>query len=306
MGRAFEPVRRALLQTLTGQDEGPPQWVLDLQNGNDGGYFPQGSAAWAVHGDLPTIVAGIRALLTQALHPGALAGVHDHSRYREDPFGRLAGTIRWIFTVTYASRADADAATGWVKQIHTRVKGVYEGPDGLQIPYSADDPDLLRWVHLAFTDAFLGTHLVWGARPIPGGPDAYVAEWAKAGEMMGVANPPRTHAELRSQLREYLDAGVLRYDERVADVVRFLRRPPLPRALRSTYPLLFRGAVASMDDEYRALLGLPEPRGPVRLPTALVLDATGRLIGRTSGAEISALARRERLGIIDSAASAEV
>ncbi len=34
-----------------------------------------------------TLVAGIRALLPQALHPGALAGVHDWSRYREDPIG---------------------------------------------------------------------------------------------------------------------------------------------------------------------------------------------------------------------------
>ncbi|PVZ96423.1 DUF2236 domain-containing protein [Amnibacterium flavum] len=297
MGRAFDPIRQSLLRTLTNEDESPPEWVSKLERGDDGGYFPQSSAAWAVHGDLPTIVAGIRALLTQALHPGALAGVHDHSRYREDPFGRLAGTIRWIFTVTYGSTDAADSATGWVQHIHQRVRGVYPGSDGEPIAYAADDPDLLRWVHLAFTDAFLGAHLVWGARPIPGGPDAYVAEWAKAGEMMGVAAPPRTHAELRAQLREYLDAGILRYDERVADVVRFLRRPPLPRALKPTYPLLFRGAVASMDDEYRALLGLPTPRGPVRLPTALVLDATGRLIGRTTGAEVSALARLERLGL---------
>jgi uncharacterized protein (DUF2236 family) len=292
--RFLAPVRLSLTRTLTGQPDGIPKWVDALAEGGDPGFFGPGSAAWAVHGDLPTLVAGPRALLTQALHPGALAGVHDHSRYREDPFGRLAGTIRWIFTVTYGSEADARAATGWVQHIHEKVRGTYPGANG-PVPYSAADPDLLRWVHLAFTDAFLGAHITWGRRPIPGGPDAYVREWALAGELMGVENPPRSATELRAQLREYYDAGVLRHDERVDDVVRFLKRPPLPRALRASYPILFRGAVASMDEDFRRLLGLRDPRGPVRLPTAAILDASGRLIGRTTTAELAALQRRERL-----------
>ena len=86
-----------LKQTFTGTRDAVPEWVPRLAEGNDPGYHRPGSAVWAVHGDMPTIVAGIRALLMQALHPGALAGVHDHSRFREDPLGRLAGTIRWIF-----------------------------------------------------------------------------------------------------------------------------------------------------------------------------------------------------------------
>lgn len=296
LGRLVDPVRTSLVRTLTGEPDGAPAWVAALADGSDPGYFGPDSAAWAVHGDLPTLVAGIRALLTQALHPGALAGVHDHSRYRDDPFGRLAGTIRWIFTVTYGSRADAEGATRWVQRIHERVHGTYPGIDGSPIPYSAADPDLLRWVHLAFTDAFLGAHLGWGRRAIPGGPDAYVREWALAGELMGVENPPRSHAELRAALREYLDAGILRHDERVDDVVQFLRRPPLAASLRPSYPVLFRGAVASLDDDYRALLGLKKPRGPVQAPTALILRASGELLGRTTGAEKAALQRLERLG----------
>ncbi|BDI21972.1 oxygenase MpaB family protein [Herbiconiux sp. L3-i23] len=295
-GRLVEPVRMSLVRTLTGQPDGVPAWVETLADGDDPGFFGPDSAAWAVHGDLPTLVAGVRALLTQALHPGALAGVHDHSRYREDPFGRLAGTIRWIFTVTYGSEADARGATRWVQHIHERVRGTYLSSDGTPVPYSAADPDLLRFVHLAFTDAFLGAHLAWGRREIPGGPDAYVREWALAGELMGVEDPPRSHQELRAALREYLDAGVLRHDERVDDVVRFLRHPPLPRSLRASYPALFRGAVASLEPEYRQLLGLRRPRGPVHAPTALVLHASGELLGRTTGAEKAARRRLERLG----------
>jgi uncharacterized protein (DUF2236 family) len=95
-----EPLRARLQYTFNGQYTGTPEWVTDLSKGDDEGFFAPGSAVWAVHGSNTAILAGVRALLVQALHPGALAGVHDHSRFREDPLGRLAGTIRWIYTVT--------------------------------------------------------------------------------------------------------------------------------------------------------------------------------------------------------------
>ena len=289
----LEPLRARIQTTLSGQPAGDPPWVTALEAGTDPGYFGPGSAAWAVHGDVPTLVAGIRALLTQALHPAAMAGVHDHSRYREDPFGRLAGTIRWIFTVTYGSREDAARASGWVQRLHEKVHGTYPGPDGEPVPYSANDPDLLRWVHLAFTDAFLGTHELWGRR-IPGGPDAYVRDWAIAGKLMGVEDPPRSRAELQEQLRSF--QGVLRHDERVADVVRFVRRPPLAPALRPLYPLLFNGAVLSLPDDFRELLGLSRPPAAVRPATGIVLRTTGRLLGTPPNAERMAIRRIQRLG----------
>ncbi|BDZ46442.1 hypothetical protein GCM10025866_23510 [Naasia aerilata] len=183
-------------------------------------------------------------------------------------------------------------ASGWVLRLHEKVRGVYPGPDGSPIPYAANDPDLLRWVHLAFTDAFLGAHEVWG-KPIPGGPDAYVRDWATAGRLMGVDGPPETRAELHDQLRSYL--GILRHDERVADVVKFLRRPPLAAPLRPTYPLLFNGAVASLPDDLRDLLHLSAPRGPLVPATGALLAVTGRLLGTPPGAEQAALRRLARL-----------
>jgi len=292
VSRVSEHLRSRLQSTLAGQPSGDPAWVTALAEGDDEGYFGPGSAAWTVHGDIPTLVAGIRALLTQALHPGAMAGVHDHSRYREDPFGRLSGTIRWIFTVTFGSRKDGQHASAWVLRLHEKVRGTYPGPDGTPVPYTAGDPALVRWVHLAFTDAFLGAHEVWG-RPIPGGADAYVAEWAIAGELMGVDGPPRSRAELSSQLRSYLPE--LRYDERVADVLRFLRRPPLAPALRPVYPLLFAAAVASLPDDLRSLLRLRKPPRFVIPLTRVVLGAAARLLEMPTSAERAAIRRRERL-----------
>src|SRR4029453_2758026 len=157
---------------------------------NDVGYHLPGSAVWAVHGSMPTIVAGIRVLLMQSLHPGALAGVYDHSAFRADPLGRLASTVRWIFTVTYGSKEDAEAATRTVE----RIQGTYMDAHGVVRNYSANDPELMRWVHVAYADSFLAAHRIWG-KSIPGGPDAYVREWAQAARLMGIAHPPLSDAE---------------------------------------------------------------------------------------------------------------
>ena len=238
-----------------------------LAEGDDAGYHLPGSAVWAVHGDMPTIVAGIRALLMQALHPGALAGVHDHSRFREDPLGRLAGTIRWIFTVSYGSTDAARAASDWVLRLHESVRGRLRGRP--RRPPAATR----RTIPNCSAGSTLPSPMPsspptsCGARPIPGGPDAYVREWAQAGRLMGVEAPPLSEAEMRQQLDHWYDDGELRCDERVAETVAFIRDPPLHPALRPGYRVLFAAAVTSLEPKYRELLGLRTARlGPIPLP----------------------------------------
>lgn len=302
-----EPIRSRLQFTFNGQSTGIPEWVSDLEKGDDPGFFGPGSAVWAVHGGMSTIPAGVRALLVQALHPGALAGVHDHSRYREDPLGRLAGTIRWIFTVSYGSREAATHASNWVLRLHEKVTGTYQDRHGVTHDYTANDPELLSWVHLAFADSFLQTALAWGA-PIPGGADAYVREWAVAGELMGVQNPPRSAADMRAQLDAFDARGVLERSERTDEVVRFLKRPPLFPVLKVGYPVLFDGAVGTLTPRQRELLGLRLPHvGPVALPTrpatGAMLAGIGALLGAEPAAAKAARARRARLGIVEDGAS---
>lgn len=277
-----DPLRTRLLTVLSGQPSGAPPYVRELATGGDAGYFRPGGAVWEVHRDISTLVAGPRALLMQALHPGAMAGVHDWSRYREDPLGRLGGTIRWITTVTYGSTEQAAAASGWVRRLHERVRGTYDGPDGEAVAYAAQDADLVAWVHLAFTDSFLRSFERWSGRPVPGGADAYVAEWAVAGELMGVADPPRSVAGMEARLAEIRSSGVLRADDRVREAVRFIRRPPLPALLRPSYPALFDGAVATLPASARTMLGLREPGRASGLATRAVLASTSRLLGEAA------------------------
>ncbi|MEB0307588.1 oxygenase MpaB family protein, partial [Cryobacterium sp. 10I1] len=99
--------------------------------------------------------------------PGARAGVHDWSRYREDPLGRLSGTIQWLVTVTFADTTVATDESTRVGRFHDRVTGTYLDAAGVSRPYAAGDAELLSWVHIVFTDAFLESHKLWGGS-IPG------------------------------------------------------------------------------------------------------------------------------------------
>lgn len=269
-----------------------PAWTVALADGDDAGFFGPGSAVWVVNGSLPTLVAGIRALLLQTLHPGAMAGVHDWSRYHEDPLGRLDGTIRWVATTTFGDRAAATAASAHVARLHERVAGTYTDASGAERPYSANDQELLRWVHDAFTEAFLGAHRVWGG-PIPGGADAYVREWAQAGRLMGLDDPPTSEAELRAELDGFL--GEAKVDDRVRQAVRWLRRPGLPGLTGAAYPILFGGAVASLEPRIRAMLGLRRPWWPAVTLTRLALWIASRVLGSDSPSERNARARIARL-----------
>ncbi|WP_010202130.1 oxygenase MpaB family protein [Salinibacterium sp. PAMC 21357] len=292
MSRFSDSWRSHLLTTFSGESSGRPAWVARIEQGDDAGFFGPDSASWVVHGGMGTLVAGIRALLMQTLHPGAMAGVHDWSRYKEDPLGRLSGTIQWLITVTFASTEQSKLESARVGKYHTRVAGTYLDVDGVERPYTAGDQELLSWVHAVFTDAFLGCHELWG-KPIPGEADQYVREWATAGELVGVEQPPRSRAELKAQIDGF--RPVLKSDERVLEAVRFIRNPPLRRSMMPAYRVLFAGAVASLPEEHRKLLGLRRSPLPVIWATGFVLRAVGKILGTSSSSEDAARVRLARL-----------
>jgi hypothetical protein len=148
----LEQVRRTFRARVAGDPTGAPPWVHDVATvGDRDGWFDPSGVVWAVHSGLPTLVGGLIALLGQAAHPLALAGVQGHSNYRQDPWGRLVGTARWLAVCTFGSTQMAERECARVRGMHRRVRGTTA--DGRA--YSAGDPILLRWVHLAFTDAFL-------------------------------------------------------------------------------------------------------------------------------------------------------
>lgn len=236
-------------------------------------WFAEGRPIRTVHADASMFVGGLRALLLQSLHPLAMAGVAGHSGYRGDPWGRLQRTSYFIAVTTFGVANDAEAAIARVKSVHERVKGT--AADGR--PYSAADPHLLRWVHLAEIDSFLNTYQRYGAAPLDAeGRDGYVADTAKVARALGIADPPQNTAELNEQLQAYRPE--LRGTAEARSAARFLLlQPPLPSIARAPYAVLACASVASLPSWARRPLRLPY----LPLTEATVVRAAGTGIVRT-------------------------
>jgi uncharacterized protein (DUF2236 family) len=221
-----------------------------------------------VHGDASMFVGGLRALLLQSLHPLAMAGVAGHSGYRGDPWGRLQRTSYFLAVTTYGTVEDAEATIDRITSVHHRVRG--KAPDGR--PYSASDPHLLGWVHVAEVDSFLAAHARYGAQPLDDeGRDGYLADTARVARKLGVIDPPENQRELAQQLARYRPE--LSGTDEARSAARFLLlRPPLPLAARAPYALLAAAAVGLLPPWARRPLGLPY----LPLAERTVVRAAGR------------------------------
>lgn len=249
----MEILRRRIetqLMSLTGLALGQ----LDLENpkGDPGLFGPQ-SVCWQVHGDFPSmLVGGISALLLQVLHPLALAGVWDHSNFRQDMLGRLRRTSQFISGTTFGSTRDADWLIERVRTIHLQVVGT--APDGQ--PYAASDPDLLTWVHVAEVRSFLAAHLRYRNPNLSdSAQDAYYHEIALIAERLGARNVPRSRQEVADYLRGM--RAQLRCDERSQEVVRVLLAAPAPsRLAQPVGTLMMRAGIGLLPDWAGDMLGL--------------------------------------------------
>src|SRR4029077_1363818 len=126
------------------------------------GYFAPGSVIRQV-GNTPVtpFLGGGTAVLLQVSHPLVAAGVAEHSASDADLWRRLLATIRALYMVTFGSRAEADRAGAVVRAVHTRVNGVIRtelGAFPAGTSHSAEDPELMLWVHATLVHASLSAY----------------------------------------------------------------------------------------------------------------------------------------------------
>ncbi len=282
---------------ITNTEDGVPPWMDTIAAGEKPGLYLPHDAPWVVHGDVATLIGGIRALLMQALHPGSLTGVEQHSRFEHDPLGRLAGTTKWLTIATFGSAEALESESARVNRMHDHVKGQYVTGAGVTKDYKAADPDLLAWVHIAFTDSFLTTHELYGQDKIPGGPDEYVSQWSKSVVPLGLTNAPMSRAELKAEIKRYKDEGILATSETTKRVVEFIRKPPLSRTALIAYDRMFDGAVASIPADLQEMLGLKGKSLSIAGPiTRGILRAMRLALGPISPLEVAAIDRLKRTG----------
>jgi uncharacterized protein (DUF2236 family) len=277
MSEILEPVRRIVADAVRSRVVGPnaDNRAQELFEAPGERWFAEDRPIRIIHADSCMFIGGLRALLFQSLQPLAMAGVASHSDYKADPWGRLQRTADFLAATTFGPATEAQRAIDMVKRVHTRVVGTAD--DGR--PYSANDPHLLKWVHIAEVDSFLAAHAKFGEIELsPEQRDGYVLDMSRIASALGVIDPPTTVAELADQIASYRPE--LRTSAPARDAARYLLlTPPLPIYQRPIYGLLGAAAVSLMPLWTRFPLRLPwlpvSERAVVR-PAAQTLTKTLR------------------------------
>jgi uncharacterized protein (DUF2236 family) len=225
----------------------------------DLGLFGPASVTWKLHREPILLLAGLRALYLQALHPRAVAGVVQNSGYKQDPWGRLVRTSTYVATVVYGTTEQALAAGARVRGIHARLRAADPRTGDL---FRVDEPELLRWVHVTEVESFVTTALRSGLRLSPAEVDTYYTEQRRAAELVGLdpATVPGTAADVASYYADIRPELALTRES--AGTALFLAAPPLPYRLGLTPVRLVFGAVAAvavglLPPWARRLYGLP-------------------------------------------------
>lgn len=237
--RLHNPLQRLLVRRVQAvfndRDRGERPVARSAQ-----GLYPPDSVIWRVHGDVTTMmIGGVTALLLQMLHPAALAGVWDHSTFRDDMLGRLRRTARFIAVTTFGERAEAEAAIAKVAQVHEHVRGVLE--DGT--PYCASEPRLLAWVHVCEALGFLDAWIAFGEPTMSrADQDTYFAQAGEVARALGADPVPQTRAEAEALIAAFRTALV--GNARSRAVARMVLRQPSPsRSMAPIQALLMQASV---------------------------------------------------------------
>lgn len=256
--RAVDAIRDRVAQTTSGLFKHASYPLAHtLEYPGDPGLCGPGSVSWQIIGDTSAFIGGIRALLVQAAHPEVAAGVADHSRYREDPLGRLSRTSAYVTATTFGAMPEVEKAVSIVRRAHQPVRG----QSHRNIEYTANAPDLAAWVHNVLTDSFLQAYETFGEQPLTAADrDQFVLEQARIGRLLDAAPIPETAADLRSWIHRH---PALAASPGMRETVEFVRSPPLPRTVLPAYRLMAQAAAATIPPEVSDLLGLRKVPGSI-------------------------------------------
>ena len=207
------------IRRLTGSKSSIDSFRVPL--GDEGLFGPQ-SVAWRVHAHFTSMmVGGLSSLMVQALHPRALAAVWDHSDFRRNLKDRLGATAYFVAATTYGGEEMARRAIERVNTIHANVRGV----DLKGQPYVANDPVLLRWVHLVEVWSFAEAYQLLADRPLtPSELDQYAEEMTRVGHLLGAVELPTTYRGTQEALLDFKDQ--LEYNERTRLIIQTIRTYP--------------------------------------------------------------------------------
>lgn len=196
------------------------------------------SIAWRINGERLVLLGWTRAILLQLAHPLIGAGVYDHSSFRAAPRTaavRLRRTVQAMLALTFGTDAEQARAYDGIRAIHRRVNGVLPAAAGrfpAGTPYSAEDPELVLWVHTTLLESIpLVYERVVG--PLSGAErNDYCAVAAPVAIALGAheATVPRSWAAVRRHLDTAYANGTIAVTPQARELARALLAPPFPMA----------------------------------------------------------------------------
>jgi uncharacterized protein (DUF2236 family) len=221
----------------------------------DLGHFGPESVSWQVHREVTVLFGGARAVLMQAAHPLVIAGARETGFYERNPWRRLQRTLLLTYTVTFGTKAEADAAAERINEVHARIKGVDEVTG---LPYDALDPELLLYVHACLIESALLFERFTVGRLDGAGRQRFHEEQMLAAEMMRVPRSliPPTVGRLRAHLREVEASGILRSTEAARRVAALFHDPPKEAEWRPVLRGVSRLAFWTLPAPVRSLYGI--------------------------------------------------
>jgi uncharacterized protein (DUF2236 family) len=221
----------------------------------DLGYFGPDSISWQVHREVTVLFGGARAVLMQAAHPLVIAGARETRFYERNPWRRLQRTLLLTYTLTFGTKAEADAAAKQINDVHARIKGVDEVTG---LPFDALDPDLLLYVHACLIESALLFERLTIGRLDAAGRQRFHEEQMLAAEMMLVPRHliPPTVDGLRAYLRQVEASGLLRVGEAARSVAALFHDPPKEAEWRPVLKGVSRLAFGTLPPTLRRLYGV--------------------------------------------------
>ena len=219
----------------------------------DDGFFGPGSVTWRLSTDLSTPIAGLRALMVQALHPLAMAGVDQHSDWRSDPGGPAR---RHLVLPHHRQRGgQGDGRTG-LGTGPPRPRACPGRRRGDRPAVRGGDPALLLWVHAAFVDSNIAGAQLFGTPLMAADADRYVAEMVAAAKLVGVPTDmvPASVAELERYIESV--RPILRATPAARESMAYLLDPPgLDPDVAEIWQDIREGTIASLPDWARDMYG---------------------------------------------------
>jgi uncharacterized protein (DUF2236 family) len=231
-------------------------------------YFTDDSLLRRVNRERALALAGPRALLMQAAHPLAVAGLLAHSDALDEPYDRLARTAQVLNTIGFGSKRDADRVTARVRAMHRRVRGAIPeavGPYPAGTRYRADDPELLLWVLFTLVDSAVVVYRKYVGALSRDEEDALWHDYRVVGRLFGLRDRdmPGTLAELDDYRRTMLESDRLHVSPWARERARkIVLEPPAPLLARPLVETVNFITIALLPDRIREQYGfspLPPP-----------------------------------------------